>query len=68
MKKLFYKILVIIVLTLPNGFYYISQNNDYYDFAYSKIEAMLKDNNNSFKDAVFTVENDYFDNNLDIDY
>ena len=61
------KRLIIIVLTLINSFYCISQNTDYYNIAYSKIETMLKENNNSFKDAVFTVENAYFDNNLDVE-
>ena len=60
------KRLIIIVLALTNSFYCISQNTDYYNIAYSKIETMLKENNNSFKEAVFTVENAYFDNNLDI--
>ena len=61
------KRLIIIVLTLINSVHCISQNTDYYNIAYSKIETMLKENNNSFKDAVFTVENAYFDNNLDVE-
>jgi len=62
------KRLIIILLLLTSSFHCVSQNTDYYDIAYSKIETMLKENSNSFKDAVFTVENAYFDNQLDLDF
>ena len=67
MRKYYFKIFIIIVLALTNSFYCFSQNADCYNLAYSKIEAMLAENSNSFKEAVFTVENAYFDNNLDLD-
>jgi len=67
MKKLLYKILVITVLIAASKNHCISQNTDYYHLAYSKIVSMLEENSNSFKDAVFTVENAYFDNDLDIE-
>ena len=62
------KRLIIIVLAVASSFHCVSQNVDYYDIAYSKIVAMLEENNNSFKEAVFTVENAYFDNQLDLDF
>ena len=67
MKESFRKILIITILITANNIYCISQNTGYYNLAYSKIVSMLEENNTSFKEAVFTVENAYFDNNLDIE-
>ena len=68
MKRFTSKMLIITVLATINSFQCFSQNIDYYNIAYSKIETMLAENSNSFKDAVFAVENAYFDNQLDIDF
>jgi len=46
------KRIIITILAVVSSFHCVSQNTDYYDIAYSKIETMLKENSNSFKGKI----------------
>ncbi len=57
------KYFLVVILSFT-GFYGKAQNKDYYSKALENLELMLKGKSLNFKNAVFTVENAYVDNQL----